>query len=310
MPERPTGPGEAEGGAARLGLGTAQFGLDYGVTNLRGRVPGAEIGRILDHAREVGTGFVDTAALYGGSEEALGDLLPSGVFAIVTKTPKFGDCGSSEEAANRLEASFARSLRLLRATSVDGLLVHDGRDLLGPFGDALWQALARLKAQGRAARIGASVYDGHEIDIILERYEPDIVQLPTNAIDVRLLEGGQLEKLAGKGVEVHARSIFLQGLLLQRSDDLDERFAAIRPALAGLHQQFAAAGFSTMEGLLAAVLSRPGIERVVVGCTSRDEFAEIAAAADAVAGRRFELDVAPFAVNDPRLLNPALWSAS
>lgn len=298
------------GCAERLGLGTVQFGLDYGVTNAGGRVPADAVAAILDYARARGVRLLDTASLYGESEAVLGELSASAAFDIVTKTPKFGSCHSPAEAASLLRSGMDRSLSNLRADAVHGLLLHDAGDLLGPFGEALWRGLEDLRSQRLVAHIGASVYDGREIDTILGRYGPDIIQLPTNAVDLRLATGGQLDRLARRGVEVHARSIFLQGLLLQPPAAVEERFAAIRPSLAGLRDRFAAAGFSMMEGLIASVLSRRGIERIIVGCTSVGELAEIAAAVQAVGDRILDFDLDPFAIDDPQLLNPALWRMS
>src|SRR5262249_17350751 len=158
--------------------------------------------------------FIDTAPLYGGSEESLGRALRAGdAFAIVTKTPWFGPGGVPAN-AEALTSAFQASLDRLRQERVYGLLVHRASDLLGPEGDDLFEAMRRLKQLGRVAKIGVSIYDARELEGVLARHQPDLVQLPLNVLDQRLLAGGQITRLKSAGVEIHARSAFLQGLLL------------------------------------------------------------------------------------------------
>ncbi len=104
----------AAAGTSRLGLGTVQFGLDYGVANPDGRTPPEEVRRILDVAAANGIGLVDTASVYGESERILGEILPAGDrFRIVTKTPSFHTAVVTQREADRVEQAFLESLRLL-----------------------------------------------------------------------------------------------------------------------------------------------------------------------------------------------------
>ena len=104
--------------------------------------------------------------------------------------------------------------------NVYGLLAHHADDLLVPGGRRVFEEMQRLLEEGLVRKIGVSVYSGQQIDSILELYTPDIVQLPLNLFDQRLLESGHLEKLKRRGVEIHARSVFLQGLLLIEPDQV------------------------------------------------------------------------------------------
>lgn len=295
-------------GAARIGIGTAQFGLDYGITNAGGRVSQAMASAILADARAAGIDTVDTAHLYGESEATLGRAIgvdPS--FRIVTKTPKFGG-GPDGDAVRKLRSAFEGSLRLLGCDRVYGLLLHDPADLLGPLGRILWEAMAALKEEGRVERIGVSVYEGEEIDRSLDRFPLDLVQLPYNPLDDRLVSGGQLDRLAGAGVEIHARSLFLQGLLLQAPESIPSRLPSIRAGVAEMIRQFEREGLSQIEGVLALAFQRPEIHRFICGVTSPAELHAIVSAAEKAqeADRRISFST-PSAI-DPRQLNPARWA--
>lgn len=296
-------------GAARIGLGTVQFGLDYGVTNAAGKVPEREAGAILQLAARSGIRSLDTAYLYGDSETVLGRHLAGGdAFRIVTKTDKFGAAVSGADAGRMLRAAFEASLARLQQPRVYALLIHDADDLLGPYGAALWREMEALKQEGLTQRIGVSVYDGSQIDAALADYPIELVQLPYNPLDRRLVEGGQLDRLAAKGVEVHARSLFLQGVLLQDPGRLPPPLEPLAAALGEMHRTFADQGLSRLEGILASAFECGGISTFLCGVASADELQDIVLAADKAHTLRCSIKFASSHPLDPRLLNPARWS--
>ncbi|MCB1509486.1 MAG: aldo/keto reductase [Hyphomicrobiaceae bacterium] len=292
----------------KIGLGTVQFGIPYGITNSGGRVPLDEVRAILDRAAAAGVATLDTAALYGESEAVLGQALrPDAPFEIVTKTAKFADVTDPATARTRLNDTFSASLAALKREHVYGLLAHEADDLLGPAGETIWQAMQAHKRAGRVTKIGASVYTGRQIDALMARYDLDLVQLPINALDDRLIRDGQLARLHARGVEVHARSLFLQGLLLQAPDAIEPRFAPLPERVRALHAVFAAAGLSPLEGALAAIMRRPEISRTVVGVTSTREWDAIIVASENAGRFRGDLDLTRLAIDDERILSPARW---
>lgn len=293
----------------RLGLGTVQFGLPYGITNSVGQVGESEVEAILRCASRLGIDTLDTAYLYGGSEAALGrSSLPLGNFHVVTKTPKFGECASAGEAVDQLRRAFTQSLDRLASPRVYALLLHDADDLTGPHGAGLWAAMSDLRAQGLVRKIGVSVYDGDQIDAALGAFDLDLVQLPINPLDRRLIEGGQLARLGERRVEIHARSLFLQGLLLAPSDATPEALSPLRGAIADLHQRFAAAGLTPLEGVFAWCKDLP-IDRFICGVTSVAELQGIASAAENAHSPARGMDLGGAPSIDPVYLNPGRWPA-
>lgn len=290
----------------RIGLGTVQFGLAYGITNQAGQVGRDPARAILTAAEAAGIDTLDTAHLYGDSEAVLGRL-GNHAFRIVTKTPKFHGL-TAEEAAAGLHDTFKQSLTRLERRRVHGLLLHDPSDLLGPLGPTLWRQMERLKADGLVAKIGVSIYEGGEVDAALGDYPIDLVQLPYNPLDQRLVSGGQLARLAAAGVEVHARSLFLQGLLLQPPERIPAKFQPLAEAVAGLRAAGEAAGLSQLETLLSLAFRHPEIDRFICGATTLEELQAIVCAAEKVEGMENVVEVATFPPLDPRLLNPTRWS--
>lgn len=292
----------------KLGLGTAQFGLAYGVTNARGQVPAAEVAAIVAAAVAAGIDLFDTAAAYGESESVLGQALASrGDLRIVSKLPALAAERIGAAEIDQCRAAVQRSLALLQRPSLYGLLLHRPDDLRKPGAERLVALLEELKRAGTVTRIGVSAYDRAQIDLAADRLPLDAVQVPVNLLDQRLLQGGTLDRLKARNVEVHARSAFLQGALLAEPSSLPGHFAPHLERLRGVGVAAQRAGLSRLALCLRFVLVQPAIDRVIVGVTGMAELQQILAAA---------ADVTPLppglgalASDDPRLVNPALWPA-
>lgn len=268
------------GSGSRLVLGTAQFGMAYGLTNLRGKVTVRELGRILDLAETSGILELDTAAAYGDAEAALGaELQGRSAFRLTTKTVPLATVPVGA-AGKAIREGIHRSLERLRRSSVDVLMLHHADALRRDDADEAIEALRGAVSEGLARRIGLSVYDGDEIALGRRDLEPDVIQAPINLLDRRLIESGDLAALAASGIDVHARSVFLQGLLLADPDRIPDRAPPTsRAVLIGLRRMLDEAGWSPLAASLKFVQEQPGVSRVIVGVTSADELADIVAAA-------------------------------
>ena len=279
---------------ARLGLGTAQFGLAYGIANARGKPSDAEVKAVLDAALASGIALLDTAPAYGDAERRLGVLAP-GSLPIVTKT----------SAGVGARASLAASLAHLRRERVHALLVHDRRALLGADGDALFAALIEVREAGLAAKVGASVYHPHEADALLARYPLQVVQLPLNVLDQRAHTSGLLARLAARGVEVHARSPFLQGLLLMAPELVPGALAAARAPLAAFRARARELGLTPLHAALGFSRAIPGVDVVVGGVDGVAQLREVVAASPPVSPDDWT-DLASDALD---VIDPSCWPA-
>ena len=290
----------------RLGLGTVQFGVDYGVGNRHALVAEATAADIIAGAAAQGIGILDTAAFYGNSEQVLGRIVKSSdPFRIVTKTAVVkGDAVDDGDLEN-FQQTFSRSLDTLKRKQVYGLLVHHAADFMKPGGDRLVKFLESQKHEGRTLKVGISVYTGLEIDAVLEKFTPDIVQLPINLLDQRLIESGHLKKLKDKGVEIHARSIFLQGVLLQEPNALPEYFTPMRTDLENIRTAIIEQKFTPLEACLGFAMQCAELDTILVGVMSLEDLQDIIQAIESIIGRHFEAE--GFALDNEALVDPSQW---
>jgi aryl-alcohol dehydrogenase-like predicted oxidoreductase len=292
----------------KLGLGSAQFGMDYGVTNTRGRVSANEVGRILGLAGAAGIDTIDTASLYGDAEAVLGSaLIGRPAFRLVTKTPKLDSPGPGVTFADRVETTFDNSCRKLGVSRVHGLLFHRASDLLSAEGPAAWARAESLKSAGRIARIGVSIADIDSGMHVARRYPIEIAQLPVNILDQRALKSGFADDLRSRDVELHARSPFLQGVLAAPIDSLPAFLGAARRHLERLAAALAVQGMSLMEGALRFVLGLSAVDRVIVGVTSAGEIERLIGIASA--STTVDFDFAAWSFDDPNVIDPPKWPA-
>ncbi len=287
----------------KLALGTVQFGQDYGVSNTQGRTGKEDVRAILSLAESSGVRMIDTAPAYGESEKVLGGALPPDTpFRIVTKTPAFTGASPTENAV--LEA-FGRSLERLGRASVYGLLVHLADDLLGPSGDLLWSVMTRLAEEGKVEKIGISAYTPDQVRMALDRYPIQMVQVPLNLLDQRLIHSGTLALLRNRGIEVHARSALLQGLLTMDPNALPSGFNSAAGPIRAAHRAAAEVGLDIVTLATRFVCSIPEVDCVVAGVTTRDELAGLVAACRGSLPQ--DLNTAALAIENEAVITPSQW---
>ena len=202
---------------ASLVVGSVQLGLAYGAANRVGK-PGLEAAlSLVRNAADAGVKEFDTARAYGDSEERLGEALVGrdGVRTITKLSPlaDLADDAPMDAVRAAVDASVEASLAALRSLRLDCLLLHRAGHVTA-FGGAVWQRLMEHQRDGRLATLGVSVQSPDEALAALRI--PDIrhIQLPFNLLDGRWHDAGVVAALKERGdVTVHARSVFLQGIL-------------------------------------------------------------------------------------------------
>ena len=187
-----------------LCLGSAQFGLRYGLTNTVGKVPEIEVANLLVQANSFGISLLDTAQSYGNSEIVLGRNLPKKhKFRIGSKLSTQSQASFAPFDIKIWESNFLLSCKRLGLSKLDYLLVHSPADLKKKGCEYLIRWLTDLRDRGLVDRIGVSIYTSNDLEgIDLEIL--DLVQLPLSLLDQRLLLDGTISRLRLKGIDIHS----------------------------------------------------------------------------------------------------------
>jgi aryl-alcohol dehydrogenase-like predicted oxidoreductase len=275
--------------------------MPYGIDNHAGMLSRTEAKSIVARAGALGFVMLDTAIAYGESEACLGEI---GVdqWRVVSKLPAIPE--SCANVADWIHQSVLGSLGRLRCSRLYGLLLHEARQLAGPRGDEIYRGLTVLKDLRLVEKIGVSIYAPDELIDLIPSYRLDLVQAPYNVIDRRLATSGWLSRLCEEGTEVHARSLFLQGLLLMPSVRRPASFSRWQPLWSLWDNWLDDEGLTAVQGCLGFALAQPQFKHFVVGVDSVAHLNEIAACA----GARASMPPDTLASEDVDLVNPSRWN--
>ena len=282
----------------KIGLGTVQFGLNYGVSNNQGIPTQTEVRNIISfaHAHQIKT--LDTAHGYGESEKAIGDAtnMLDVDNHIVTKLSPESSVGMS------YEQQFQQSLSRLKRQSVYAVMLHDANDLLNHKTNS-FEFLTQLKQQGLCQKIGISCYCPEQLTSALEHFDIDIVQVPLNIFDQRFNCPELVYQLKKKQVEIHARSIFLQGLLLMNEHQRPAYFSKYQPVFTQFENYLRQIDLSPIEACLSFAKSTNFVDKFIIGVTSLHELKKIIKTFNNVPKHDFSI----CSSTEEQLITPYLW---
>ena len=249
-------------------LGAAQFGMPYSLGSQLKRVSTKEIKKILDYAKIKGIDSIDTAGNYGESEIILGSMDLRG-WKITSKLPPIPN--NCRNVINWVNDNLYSSLSNLQLESLDSYLVHDADQLFSGFGDDIYRALEDAKKEGLIKKIGISAYSNFEILKILKKYHFEIYQTPLNIVDKTILEKGVAAHLKKLGVEIHVRSIFLQGLLVSKDHQNSSKFSFWRDLWNEYNAWLKKENISSVEACLNFAKSIKQVDKIIIGILNLEQ---------------------------------------
>ncbi|MDF1827352.1 MAG: aldo/keto reductase [Legionellaceae bacterium] len=280
-----------------LALGTAQFGMKYGIVGRGEVVPINEVQQILAKAWELGLRTIDTAPVYGEIEAHLAPLLDDYAYRVVSKISALPESVDLKRVEHIVSESIQKTRDRL-GDSLTTLLFHHADDLLGKSGDLIWKTATRL-IEGSDIQLGVSCYSPEELLELRHRFNVNVAQLPGNALDQRLRTVNGLEN-----IEIHLRSVFLQGALLREPNKVVQALPKQTLEALRLWQKWCANQcIPALQGALSMAKSLPGVRYCIVGVDNLAQLEEICEAwsyAEAITSY-------PPSINNPEIIDPRYW---
>ncbi len=281
----------------KLIIGGAQIGLKYGISNRVGQWSEDSLTAILETAYSHGINLLDTAHHYGTSEQSIGNYLkshPEENWDVITKV---------KDNVDDLNKSIGRLGKVPCA-----VLAHNCQHYCqnADFRESLW----RMKDTLGIKKIGVSVYSKDEIENAIVVQAPDIIQLPVSALDTRFSRSGTIEELKSKDVEIHARSVFLQGLLYLSPTQIGGRFPTAMNSIKTLNEIAVGEGFTLGELSLLLAVKHSSIDKVVIGIDSLSQLKQHLKSLNKPIPKNIYGKVEAINFKDERVLNPLLWPSA
>ena len=282
-------------------LGTAQLGQVYGI-NSKSKVSEAEAINILNYSKSIGINSIDTAPVYGNAENILGNLDLSNM-KVVSKLPRIQDNISKFEDWTRDQ--IYKSLRNLKLNSIDTILFHDPNILLKEEGKKIYRTLKKLKKENIISQIGISIYAPEILMEILSKFEIDLVQAPLNPFDQRIIKPKFLKPLNERNIKIHARSIFLQGLILDETNFTYKYFSKWKGLFSSFKKIAKKNNLNLLETCLGFINSQKAIEKFLIGVDSINHLKTIISILNK--DILIKDDMKFLSCSEEKLINPTKW---
>jgi len=281
-------------------IGTAQLDKNYGLNKNRNKITVNEINNIFKFLKKNQYFYIDTAKNYKGSENLLKKIDLS-KFKIIGKIEKLRD---KKDIYSHLKKETFKSLKNLNIKKFEGYLIHDEKDLASNKSAEIYKALIKIKEENLTKKIGISIYDFKQASKIIKSYKLDIIQLPYNLIDRRLENKRFLKLLKKSNIEIHVRSIFLQGLLLKDSNKVPKMFYKYSKIFKKIDKYCKKNLLSKLEACLNFVMSNKVINKIIIGIENKSNMVEI----NNIKIRKFKFPKAES--KDINLIDPRKWKKS
>ena len=287
----------------KLILGTVQFGLDYGINNKLGQVSKEIIHEILDLAYFKDIKILDTAEAYGNSQQRIGDYHRNSHnrFEIITKFY----ANTSKDKTFSIKERILNDLETLHIESLYCYMFHSFSDYNRYF-SLFKDELLDLKSNGIINKIGVSIYTNEELEEVIKNNEIKLIQLPYNLLDNDVLRGNSISRAKEKGVEVHARSVFLQGLFFKNIDDLPDTLKVLNPYLNILHN-LCKNEYKMNELALNYVTGKKYIDKVLIGVDNVEHLESNLLSFNKLIPKDLVNQIESIKVKEIKLLNPSNW---
>jgi aryl-alcohol dehydrogenase-like predicted oxidoreductase len=191
---------------SKLIIGTAQFGMNYGITNKNYLLSNNELDKIFKFCYSNNILIFDTAQDYGKSEDILSKYCKIYAdFKIITKS------NFIKNKENDLDNIINNSI--FKFNKIEYYLLHNFQDYKNI---KIMNILQKLKNENKINKIGVSIYNVNEAILLLKENKIDVIQIPFNYLDNQWNNEEFQNLIIKNKVEIHVRSIFLQGLLINK----------------------------------------------------------------------------------------------
>jgi aryl-alcohol dehydrogenase-like predicted oxidoreductase len=283
----------------KISIGTAQFGLKYGVTNKKKKLDLSEIKDILRLAKKHKINNIDTAYEYGDAEKKLG-LVGVKEWNISSKFPFIPN---KENIENWIQSKVKKSLSRLKVKKINTLFVHDSSQLESyKISKKIFACMNKLKNDGFIDKIGCSIYNPTILNKISKDFKIDTIQAPANLIDTRIFQKQHQLTLKNQKIKLEIRSIFLQGLLIENPKNIPLKFKKFKSFFSNL-QNFNKKNEVSAISSATSFLYNKKFDKLIIGVTSSQQLMNfiLNAKIKFLKTPKFKID------NKEYLINPYLW---
>ena len=285
----------------KLVLGGAQFADRYGISNNRSHIQKKDLEKIFKFSKNDKI-FIDTAFNYKGSIDTIAKYNDRYNFKINLKI----DIGEKESYQNKFFDRINHSYHKLKKRKIYSIMVHDTANFMklkSAKKKKIIEVRNFLKKTNKIEKIGYSVYDLKELNFLKKIKNLDLVQLPINIFDQNMIIKKKLLFLKKRKIEIHARSIFLQGLIFLKLSKIEKIIGKKSSQIKAFFQEYKKINEKLFH-CINFIKNCKSVDKAVVGFTNYREFKALQKIFEK---KKVKKNYQVFMINDKEILRPYLW---
>lgn len=276
------------------------MGLSYGINNSLGKIPEKSAHLILKKAYDSGVAILDSAKVYGKAHKIIGSYHQQYLNKFIVNT-KFPNMIMSDKIRSHINAY----LMELNVDQLGTIMFHSFNSLIENKG--LLSELASIKKEGLIQKIGVSIYDNSDFETVINNEKIDVIQIPFNLLDNFSQKGALIIKAKSSGKEIHARSVFLQGLFFINEGNQNPIYFNLKNEINELKLLAKEHNYTISELALSYCLNQINIDKVIIGVDSLIHLNNNLKAAELLLDNELEKRINKINIKNTKLLNPSLW---
>ena len=288
---------------SKLILGTVQFGLDYGINNTIGKMSEDKVFELLENAYSLGVKTLDTAEAYGNAHSVISNFHKQSKkrFNIISKYSS-SNFDYPIDLVERIQVHCSN----FNVNYLEGYMFHSYNDFKMNINNNPI-VLDNIKNSGLVKKIGVSVYSNGEIEELLNFKNINLIQLPFNLFDNEYQRKEILEKAKKRNIEIHTRSVFLQGLFFKDINMLNNCLLPLKNNLSELSQILKNNNISIESLALNYPLNKQYIDKVLIGVDSLEQLKNNIKATENDFDKSIYGKIDCIQIKNTKLLNPSNW---
>tara|TARA_B110000091_G_scaffold211305_1_gene255683 strand:- start:1081 stop:1959 length:879 start_codon:yes stop_codon:yes gene_type:complete len=288
---------------SKLILGTVQFGLRYGINNTIGKLTEVQVFELLETAYELGIRTLDTAEAYGNAHSIISNFHKQSKkrFNIISKYSS-SNFDYPIDLVERIKVHCSN----FNVNYLEGYMFHSYNDFKMNINNDP-NVLDNIKNSGLVKKIGVSVYSNDEIEDLLNFKNINLIQLPFNLFDNEYQRKEILEKAKKRNIEIHTRSVFLQGLFFKDINTLTNCLLPLKNNLSELSLILKNNNISIESLALNYPLNKTYIDKVLIGVDSLEQLKNNIKATENDFDKSIYEKIDCIQIKNTKLLNPSNW---
>ncbi len=276
----------------KLILGTANFLNPYGI--LENKIPKNKIKNILKYSKKKKIKYLEISRDYKNSHFFISQF--SKFFKIYNKinlSPSFLK-SINENNLNKYLNINKKNKNISYAVTL-----RKPSNLFNQDGKRFFEILKKMKSEGKIKKIGISIYNTKKLKKIINNFKIDYIQLPLNIVNKEVFISTK-KIIKKRKIQIHARSIFLQGLLLKKTKDLPKKIIRLKQDWSHIDDTLEKIKISRFSACINYVLNFK-IDKILFGINDYNQLNEI------LRFKKIHKKIPFFLIKRKNLIDPIYW---